>query len=141
MPILFAKSTNPYTKPGLREKLKQRIVASGKGGMPGQWSARKAQLLGKAYQNAGGGYKKGGLKSPQKNLKSWTKQKWRTNSGRPSLATGERYLPSAAWKKLTPGQKGATNRLKRIGMRSGRQFVPNAKAARAVGARVRRRIR
>ena len=46
-----------YTKPGLRKRIFQRIKAGNKGGKAGQWSARKAQMLAKAYKKAGGGYK------------------------------------------------------------------------------------
>ena len=46
-----------YTKPGLRKRIFNRIKAGGKGGRPGQWSARKAQMMAKAYKKAGGGYK------------------------------------------------------------------------------------
>ena len=46
-----------YTMPGMREKLFKQIKASGKGGKPGQWSARKAQMLAKRYKEKGGGYK------------------------------------------------------------------------------------
>ena len=46
-----------YTKPGMRKRIFQRIKAGSKGGRPGQWSARKAQMLAKAYKKAGGGYK------------------------------------------------------------------------------------
>jgi len=46
-----------YTKPGMRKRLFNRIKAAGKGGAPGQWSARKAQMLASAYKKAGGGYK------------------------------------------------------------------------------------
>ena len=46
-----------YTKPALRKRIFNRIKAGGKGGKPGQWSARKAQMVAKAYKNAGGGYK------------------------------------------------------------------------------------
>ena len=46
-----------YTKPTLRKRLFNKIKAGGKGGKPGQWSARKAQMLAKAYKAAGGGYK------------------------------------------------------------------------------------
>ena len=46
-----------YTKPGLRKRIFARIKAGSKGGRPGQWSARKAQALAKAYKKAGGGYK------------------------------------------------------------------------------------
>ena len=45
-----------YTKPGMRKKLFEKIKAGGKGGAPGQWSARKAQMLAQAYKKAGGGY-------------------------------------------------------------------------------------
>ena len=46
-----------YTKPTMRKRLFERIKAGGKGGAPGQWSARKAQMLAQAYKKAGGGYK------------------------------------------------------------------------------------
>ena len=47
-----------YTKPTMRKRLFSRIKAGGKGGAPGQWSARKAQMLAAAYKRAGGGYRK-----------------------------------------------------------------------------------
>ena len=46
-----------YTKPALRKRIFNRIKAGGKGGAPGQWSARKAQMLAQKYKKAGGGYK------------------------------------------------------------------------------------
>lgn len=46
-----------YTKPGMRKRLFKRILAGSRGGRPGQWSARKAQLLAREYKAAGGGYK------------------------------------------------------------------------------------
>ena len=46
-----------YTKPTMRKALFNRIKAGGKGGRPGQWSARKAQMLAKRYKAAGGGYR------------------------------------------------------------------------------------
>lgn len=46
-----------YTKPSLRKSIFNRIKAGGKGGAPGQWSARKAQMVASAYKKAGGGYK------------------------------------------------------------------------------------
>ena len=46
-----------YTKPGLRKQLFNKIKAGTKGGDPGEWSARKAQLLASEYKKAGGGYK------------------------------------------------------------------------------------
>lgn len=46
-----------YTKPTLRKNIFNRIKAGGKGGAPGQWSARKAQMVAKAYKAKGGGYR------------------------------------------------------------------------------------
>jgi len=46
-----------YTKPGMRKSIFERIKAGGKGGAPGQWSARKAQMLAMQYKKAGGGYR------------------------------------------------------------------------------------
>ena len=128
------KSANSsYTKPDLRERIKSRILAGSDGGKPGQWSARKAQLLAVQYRKAGGGYR-GGLSKTQRSLKKWTKEKWTTSDRKPANRTGgmRRYLPAAAWEKLTPAQKKATNRKKIMGSRRGKQFVPNtARAARA----------
>lgn len=77
------------------------------------------------------------MKSQQRDLVEWTNQKWRTSSGKPSLKTGERYLPEAAWKSLSPGEKAATNRAKRKGMRSGKQFVKQPKSIAKKTARYR----
>ena len=46
-----------YTKPTMRKKLFEQVKAGGKGGKPGQWSARKAQILARAYKARGGGYR------------------------------------------------------------------------------------
>jgi hypothetical protein len=46
-----------YTKPGMRKAIFESVKASGKGGKPGQWSARKAQMVAQKYKKAGGGYK------------------------------------------------------------------------------------
>lgn len=67
------------------------------------------------------------MKPQQRSLRDWTNQKWRTASGKPSLKTGERYLPDAAWKALSPAEKAATNRAKRKGMKAGKQFVAQPK--------------
>jgi len=71
------------------------------------------------------------VKAPQKSLKAWTEQKWRTKSGKPSTqgskATGERYLPEAAIKSLSPSEYSATTRAKRAGKKSGKQFVAQPK--------------
>ena len=63
------------------------------------------------------------MKAPQKSLKRWTKQKWRTKSGKKSSETGERYLPEAAIKALTPAEYSATSKAKRAGTKKGKQFV------------------
>lgn len=63
------------------------------------------------------------MKAPQQSLKAWTAQKWRTKSGKPSSKTGERYLPEAAIKSLSPAEYAATTRAKRRGKAAGKQFV------------------
>jgi hypothetical protein len=117
-----------YTKPLMRENLKKKIMAGSEGGKPGQWSARKAQLLAQRYEKAGGGYS-GEKTESQASLSKWTKEKWQTKSGKPSLETGERYLPKVAIEKLSDAEYAATSRKKREGMRRGEQFVPNTPAA------------
>ena len=67
------------------------------------------------------------LAKSQRSLKSWTKQKWRTKSGKPSSRTGERYLPTAAIKSLTPQEYAATTKAKRQGTKQGKQFVKQPK--------------
>jgi hypothetical protein len=67
------------------------------------------------------------IKSPQKSLKDWTKQKWRTKSGKPSSKTGERYLPEAAIKSLSSSEYAATTAAKRKGKAAGKQFVKQPK--------------
>lgn len=66
------------------------------------------------------------MKPSQMSLKNWTRQKWRTSDGKPSKGK-KRYLPDAAWKSLTPGEKAATNRAKAKGNRAGKQFVKQPK--------------
>jgi len=73
----MAQEKSKYTKPGLRERLKDRIMAGSKGGKAGEWSARKAQMLAKVYKEKGGSYKGGEGKS-QKSLKRWSSEKWMT---------------------------------------------------------------
>ena len=81
------------------------------------------------------------MKAPQKSLKAWTEQKWRTKSGKPSTqgskATGERYLPEAAIKALSPSEYAATTRAKRAGKAAGKQFVkqPSGIAKKTAGYR------
>lgn len=68
---------NTYTKPELRERIKDRIMAGSRGAKAGQWSARKSQLLVQEYEKAGGGYK-GGKGKKQKDLEKWGEEKWST---------------------------------------------------------------
>ena len=78
------------------------------------------------------------LKSPQKSLKAWTNQKWRTKSGQPSAKTGERYLPEKAIKSLTSAEYSATTRAKRQGTAAGKQFVKQPKSIAKKTAKFRR---
>ena len=77
------------------------------------------------------------LKAPQQSLKAWGDQKWRTKSGKPSSKTGERYLPEAAIKSLTPSEYAATTKAKRAGKSAGKQFVKQPAKIAAKTARFR----
>ena len=122
----------------------KRIVASvkagGKGGSPGQWSARKAQLASQRYKKSGGGYS-GPKTEAQKSLSKWTDEKWGTKSGKPSTqgpkATGERYLPKKARQALTSSEYAATTKAKREGTKAGKQFVKQPKSIAKKTARFR----
>ena len=119
-----------YTKPELREKIKKKVVAGNKGGNPGQWSARKAQLVTQEYEKEGGDYKRPRTEA-QQSLKDWGDEKWHTadrnQARRPGGTT--RYLPDKAWSQLSEDEKKATNRKKQEGSRKGKQFVANTGAA------------
>jgi len=78
------------------------------------------------------------LAKSQQSLKSWTKQKWRTKSGKPSSKTGERYLPTAAIKSLSSSEYAATTRAKRQGTKAGKQHVAQPKKIAKKTARYRR---
>ena len=122
----------------------KRVVASvkagGKGGKPGQWSARKAQLATQRYKKSGGGYS-GPKTEAQKSLSKWTKEDWGTKSGKPSTqgpkATGERYLPKKARQALTSSEYAATTKAKREGTQQGKQFVKQPKTVATKTARFR----
>jgi hypothetical protein len=77
------------------------------------------------------------MKTPQQSLKAWTEQKWRTKSGKRSSDTGERYLPEAAIKSLSPAEYAATTRAKRAGKAAGKQFVKQPKGIAQKTARFR----
>jgi len=91
----MAQDDSKYTKPGLRESIKKRITAGSKGGKPGQWSARKAQMVAAEYKKKGGGYK-GGEGKKQKDLKKWGKEDWQTK---------DQYEKSKAKKAATAAKK------------------------------------
>ena len=78
------------------------------------------------------------LSKAQKSLKKWTKQDWRTKSGKPSAKTGERYLPAKAIKSLSSSEYAATTRAKRSGTKAGQQFVAQPKEIAKKTARYRR---
>tara|TARA_X000001388_G_C2171833_1_gene100136 strand:+ start:350 stop:598 length:249 start_codon:yes stop_codon:yes gene_type:complete len=67
------------------------------------------------------------LAKSQRSLRAWTRQKWRTKSGKPSLKTGERYLPESAIKSLSDAEYKATTRKKRAAMRRGKQVSKQPK--------------
>ena len=73
----MAQDDSKYTKPGLRKRIFNQVKAGSKGGKPGQWSARKAQMVAQKHKAQGGGYK-GGKGKKQKDLKRWGKEKWMT---------------------------------------------------------------
>ncbi|WP_369055854.1 hypothetical protein [Kineococcus terrestris] len=121
-----------YTEPELRERLKEEIKAGDRGGKPGQWSARKSQLLAHEYEAAGGGYRHPGERSgSQEHLQRWTEQDWRTADGSADARDDggggtKRYLPDAAWELLDEDEKRATDTRKRSGKE---QHVANTGAA------------
>ena len=112
-----AKKKNP--------ELWEKAKAQAKAKMGGKHSARAMQLAVSLYKKAGGGYS--GAKK-ETGLSKWTKQNWRTKSGKPSSETGERYLPEKAIKSLSPQEYAATTRAKREGTAKGKQFVTQPKA-------------
>ncbi len=129
-----------YTEPQLRVRLKEEIKASDKGGKPGQWSARKSQMLVQRYEAEGGGYKDDEeQRDAAASLERWTDENWQTKGGSGYADEGgkpmKRYLPERAWDLLSDEEKKRTDRKKREeGDEAGKQFVENtveAKAARA----------
>ena len=112
-----------YTDPDLRGRLKDEVQAGDKGGKPGQWSARKAQLLKAAYEREGGGYL-GEKDATQQHLSQWSGEDWQTSDGSASARTGsaqekggasKRYLPKAAWDELSDAEKRETDAVKAVG--------------------------
>lgn len=77
------------------------------------------------------------MRKPQRSLREWTEQEWTTKSGKPSSKTGERYLPKAAIKALSPQEYAATTAAKRKGKAKGQQFVAQPKGVAKKTARYR----
>lgn len=119
-------STAKKTKPSLWKRIVARVKAQASHGTAaGQWSGRKAQAAVKAYKKAGGGYS--GAKKSSNSLSKWSKQKWRTKSGKKSSKTGERYLPEKAIKSLSAREYARTTAKKRRDKAKGKQFSKQPK--------------
>ena len=103
------------TDPDLWEAVKAEITGSDKGGEPGQWSARKAQMAVQAYKRCGGGYEDDGPGQDETDLHEWTEEDWGTRSGEESGETGERYLPRRVRMLLTEDEYDRSTRKKRRG--------------------------
>jgi hypothetical protein len=73
----MSQEKNKYTKPELRKRIKDRVMAGSEGGKPGQWSARKAQIVAREYKEEGGGYR-GNKGEKQKSLEKWGREDWKT---------------------------------------------------------------
>jgi len=115
-------ATAKKTQPEKWKRIVAAVKAGSKGGDPGQWSARKAQLATARYKKAGGGYK--GAKSASNSLSKWTKQEWGTASGKKSKDTGEAYFPKAAVDALKKAGKYAkATAQKRAATKAGKQFA------------------
>ena len=118
-------TTAKKTDPELWEKVKEEVTEGDKGGQPGQWSARKAQMAVQEYKHEGGGYE--GKKSEDNHLVQWEREDWGTKSGHPSGETGERYLPEEARNHLTAEEYRRTSDKKRRDTKKGRQHSAQPK--------------
>ena len=119
--------TAQKTDPKLWEKVKSEVTRGGKGGDPGQWSARKPQLAVQEYKKRGGGYL--GKKSDDNSLKQWSDDDWNTKSGRDSRKAGERYLPKKARKALADDDGRKTSAKNGADAEKGKQTFSQPKNA------------
>ena len=103
------------TDPELWEEVKEDLKQSDKGGEPGQWSARKAQMAVQKYKKRGGGYEDDGPDQEDTDLHEWTEEDWGTKSGGESGETGERYLPKKVRMLLTEDEYERSTKKKRQG--------------------------
>ncbi len=129
-------ATAKRTDPALWERVKAEVTAGEKGGDPGEWSARKAQMAVQRYKAAGGGYE--GRKTADNHLTQWTKEEWGTKSGAKSGDTGERYLPKKAREALSDSEYKRTTAKKRADAAKGKQHSaqPRDVAAKTADARL-----
>ncbi len=124
------------TDPDLWETVKDEITQGGKGGEPGQWSARKAQMAVREYKRRGGGYDEDGPSKDDTHLHEWTEEDWGTKSGGESGETGERYLPKKVRMLLTEDEYRRSTERKRGGEE---QFVDQPDDVRGKVSRIRER--
>ncbi|KAK5197992.1 hypothetical protein LTR99_009410 [Exophiala xenobiotica] len=130
-------SKDKYTDPKLREEVKEDLKQSDKGGAPGQWSARKAQMMAKEYKARGGDYNtpKENQDESQKHLSKWGEEDWQTKEGsahaKKDDGTRKRYLPKKAWEEMSEEEKEETEQKKQEGSKAGHQFVQNTSRAKA----------
>lgn len=107
------------SNPRLWEKIKNQVKRGSKGGLPGKWSARKAQLSVKLYKKSGGKYK--GSKSSSNSLTKWSKEDWGYVDGSNSKKHKGRYLPKIVRSHLSARERFIEN--KRKGSRRGK-WIP-----------------
>ncbi|KAG9821959.1 hypothetical protein KCU98_g17666, partial [Aureobasidium melanogenum] len=124
-----------YTDPELRDEVKEEIHNSDKGGAPGQWSARKAQMMASEYKKRGGGYTtdKKDQDESQKHLSKWGEEDWQTKDGSANAknedGTQQRYLPKKAWENMSEQEKKETDDKKQAASKEGKQHVENTDKA------------
>ena len=112
------KGVATKTKPKLWARIVAQVKSENIANTPaGKWSARKSQIAIKRYKAAGGGYK--GKKSSSNSMSKWNRQQWTTSSGKNSDGK-RRYLPKAAWKRMSKKDKAATNRKKAADTKKGK---------------------
>ncbi|KAI5114758.1 hypothetical protein M0805_002467, partial [Coniferiporia weirii] len=136
----MAKNDDKYTDSELRSEIKENVQASDKGGQPGQWSARKAQMMASEYKKSM--HERGEepyttdkseQSESQKHLSEWTKEEWQTSDGKAEAkredGTERRYLPKKAWENMSDDEKKATDEKKLEGSKEGKQYVHNTESA------------
>lgn len=126
-----------YTEPQLRRDIKEELKAGDKGGDPGQWSARKSQMLVREYEKRGGGYKDDERDEAAKSLEDWSEQSWQTRDGSANADRADgmkRYLPADAWAMLLKDDQRAAEQSKAKADDKDEQFADWPEAVRDVMA-------